>query len=158
MTQADRAAPAAEARQATQASSPFGDAAGDAYIRRAGRGLIISLYAALRAIRLYPLENAAVQNAADDLTGVAASLIQREQELEIRVSGEFVFVVKPDRTVESRPVTIGVRSDQALVVDRGLEFGETIVIEGQLRLAPGSRVAVRAGNRARPAKGGTPES
>jgi HD-GYP domain-containing protein (c-di-GMP phosphodiesterase class II) len=92
VSQPDRAAPAAEPRQATHASSPFGDAAGDAYIRRAGRGLLISLYAALRAIRLYPLENAAVQNAAEDLRAVATALIEREQELEIRVSGEFVFV------------------------------------------------------------------
>ncbi|MEO6528859.1 MAG: HD domain-containing phosphohydrolase [Gemmatimonadaceae bacterium] len=94
MTTPERAAAggAPDGRQATHASAPFGDAGGDAYIRRAGRGLIISLYAALRAIRLYPLENAAVQNAAEDLTGVAAALIERERELEIRVSGEFVFI------------------------------------------------------------------
>jgi HD-GYP domain-containing protein (c-di-GMP phosphodiesterase class II) len=93
MTSPDRGGvAAADARPVIQASSPFGDAGGDAYIRRAGRGLIISLYAALRAVRLYPLENAAVQNAAEDLTEVATALIQREHELEIRVSGEFVFI------------------------------------------------------------------
>jgi HD-GYP domain-containing protein (c-di-GMP phosphodiesterase class II) len=94
VTVPDRAAAVstADTRQATHASEPFGDSGGDAYIRRAGRGLIISLYAALRAIRLYPLENAAVQNAAEDLAGVAAALINRERELEIRVSGEFVFI------------------------------------------------------------------
>jgi HD-GYP domain-containing protein (c-di-GMP phosphodiesterase class II) len=84
--------PASVPRQVVQTSSAFGDAGGDAYIRRAGRGLIISLYAALRAIRLYPLENAAVQNAAKDLQEVAAALIAQERELEIRVSGEFVFI------------------------------------------------------------------
>ena len=63
-----------------------------------------------------------------------------------------MFVVKNDRTVESRPVTTGIRIDQELVVDRGLEFGETVVTEGQLRLAPGSRVAVRDNNR--PGRGG----
>ncbi|MEO8562824.1 MAG: HD domain-containing phosphohydrolase [bacterium] len=88
----ERTGGSSDAKPTTRASAPFGDPAGDAYIRRAGRGLIISLYAALRAIRLYPLENTAVQNAADDLTNVAAALIQREQELEIRVSGEFVFI------------------------------------------------------------------
>ena len=92
MTAPDRAGAATDARPVIQASAPFGDPGGDAYIRRAGRGLIISLYAALRAVRLYPLENAAVQNAAEDLASVAAALIQREQELEIRVSGEFVFI------------------------------------------------------------------
>jgi multidrug efflux system membrane fusion protein len=60
-------------------------------------------------------------------------------------SGSFVYVVKGDRTVESRPVTPGARVDQDVVVDRGLEVGETVVTEGQLRLAPGSRVAVRDG-------------
>ena len=79
-------------RGVVRASSPFGDVGGDAYIRRAGRGLIIALYAALRAIRLYPLENAAVQNAVKELTDVAGALIDHEHELEIRVSGEFVFI------------------------------------------------------------------
>ena len=75
-----------------RASPSFSDPGGDAYIRRSGRGLIISLYAALRAIRLYPLENAAVQNAVEDLADVAGALIEREHELEVRVSGEFVFI------------------------------------------------------------------
>ena len=65
---------------------------GDAYIRRAGKGLILAFYAALRAVRLYPLENAAVQNAAEELTVLARELLDREHEFEMRVSGEFVFV------------------------------------------------------------------
>jgi membrane fusion protein, multidrug efflux system len=60
-------------------------------------------------------------------------------------NGSFVYVVKPDRTVESRPVTTAARIDQDLVVQSGLEVGETVVTEGQLRLAPGSRVALRDG-------------
>ena len=79
-------------RAATRGSSTFSDPASDGYIRRAGRGLIISLYAALRAIRLYPLENEAVQNAVEDLAEVAGALVEKEQELEVRVSGEFVFI------------------------------------------------------------------
>jgi HD-GYP domain-containing protein (c-di-GMP phosphodiesterase class II) len=83
---------ATQDRAVVRASSTYGDAGGDAYIRRAGRAVIISLYAALRAIRLYPLENAAVQHAVQDLTDVAGTMIEREHELEIRVSGEFVFI------------------------------------------------------------------
>jgi multidrug efflux system membrane fusion protein len=60
-------------------------------------------------------------------------------------NGSFVYVVKPDRTVESRAVTTGARVDQDMVVETGLEAGETVVTEGHLRLAPGSRVAVRDG-------------
>ena len=58
-------------------------------------------------------------------------------------NGSFVYVVKPDRTVESRNVVTGARVGQDMVVDKGLEVGETVVTEGQLRLAPGSRVVVR---------------
>jgi len=65
---------------------------GDAYVRRAGKGLILAIYAALRAIRLYPLENAAVQNAAEELTALTKELLEREHELEMRVSGEFIFI------------------------------------------------------------------
>jgi multidrug efflux system membrane fusion protein len=54
--------------------------------------------------------------------------------------GMYVFVVKPDWTVESRPVVTGARVDQDLVIEKGLQEGETVVLEGQLRLAPGSRV------------------
>jgi multidrug efflux system membrane fusion protein len=59
--------------------------------------------------------------------------------------GQFVYVVKQDRTVEMRPVVTSTRVDQDLVVDSGLTPGETIVTEGQLRLAPGARVQVGGG-------------
>jgi multidrug efflux system membrane fusion protein len=60
-------------------------------------------------------------------------------------NGSFVYVVKSDRKVESRPVTVGARVDQDVVIESGLEAGETVVTEGQLRLAPGSTVVVRGG-------------
>lgn len=68
------------------------EAGGDAYLRRAGKGLILAFYAALRAVRLYPLENTAVQNAAEELSTLTNDLLERERELEMRVSGEFVFL------------------------------------------------------------------
>ena len=51
-----------------------------------------------------------------------------------------MYVVKDDRTAEMRPVTTGLRVDQDMVIDKGVQAGETVVTEGQLRLAPGSRV------------------
>ena len=57
--------------------------------------------------------------------------------------GQFVYVVKDDMRVEMRPVVTSTRVDQELVVDSGLRPGETIVTEGQLRLAPNTRVQVR---------------
>jgi multidrug efflux system membrane fusion protein len=60
-------------------------------------------------------------------------------------NGQFVYVVKEDRTVEARPVTTAQRVDQDMVIQSGLEGGETVVTEGQLRLGPNSKVAVRDG-------------
>ena len=57
--------------------------------------------------------------------------------------GQYVFVVQGDGTVESRPVVTGERFDERVVVERGVAPGEEVVTEGQLRLAPGVRVAVR---------------
>jgi HD-GYP domain-containing protein (c-di-GMP phosphodiesterase class II) len=79
------------ARESTQ-PSPFGDRSDDAFIRATGKKLIMGFYAALRAIRLYPLENAAVVKSAEELSGMASELLAKEHELEIRVSGEFVFI------------------------------------------------------------------
>jgi membrane fusion protein, multidrug efflux system len=68
------------------------------------------------------------------------ALVVPNQVVQTGQDGMYVFVVKPDNTVESRPVVTGARVDQDLVIEKGLEAGETVVLEGQLRLAPGSRV------------------
>ncbi len=63
------------------------------------------------------------------------------QAVQISQSGPFVFVVKPNNTVDLRPVKTGQRQDGDLtVIENGLEQGETIVVTGQLALAPGSKV------------------
>src|SRR5207237_10266225 len=54
--------------------------------------------------------------------------------------GQFIFVVKQDSTVEQRPIAVGQRIGEDVVIDKGLTPGEIIVTEGQLRLEPGSRV------------------
>jgi membrane fusion protein, multidrug efflux system len=58
-------------------------------------------------------------------------------------NGEFIYVVKPDQTVEQRPVAIGVTHQGLTVVQKGLSAGETVVTDGQLRLAPGAKVNVK---------------
>jgi membrane fusion protein, multidrug efflux system len=55
--------------------------------------------------------------------------------------GSYVFVVKDDRTVELRPVTIARTSGNDSIVEKGLRDGETVVTDGQLRLVPGSRIS-----------------
>lgn len=75
------------------------------------------------------------------LTTLNGALIVASQAVQTGQDGQFVFVVKPDSTVEQRPVTVGQRVDQDIVITKGLSAGETIVTEGQLRLEPGSRIA-----------------
>jgi HD-GYP domain-containing protein (c-di-GMP phosphodiesterase class II) len=72
--------------------SALGDFAADSFVRRAGRQVIVSLYGAMRVIRLYPPENEAVRNALNDLVTAARALLDRDQELEMRASSEFIFV------------------------------------------------------------------
>jgi multidrug efflux system membrane fusion protein len=59
--------------------------------------------------------------------------------------GTYVFVVKPDKTVELRPVVVERTSDDNSVIKSGLKPGETVVTDGQLRLTPGSRVTIKNG-------------
>ncbi len=61
-------------------------------------------------------------------------------------NGSYVYVVKPDRSAESRNVVTGARVGQDMVITSGLQAGETVVTEGQLRIAPGSKVVVRDSN------------
>lgn len=77
------------------------------------------------------------------LTTQPHATVVPNQAVQTGQDGQFVYVVKPDRTVEMRPVVTGTRVDQELVIDRGLQPGETVVTEGQLRLTPGSHVQVQ---------------
>jgi multidrug efflux system membrane fusion protein len=63
------------------------------------------------------------------------------QAVQISQSGPFVFVMKQDNTVDLRPVKPGQRQDGDLtVIESGVEPGETVIVTGQLALAPGSKV------------------
>ena len=63
------------------------------------------------------------------------------QAVQISQAGPFVFVLKPDNTVDLRPVKPGQRQDGDLtVVENGVEPDETVVVTGQLALAPGTKV------------------
>lgn len=77
------------------------------------------------------------------LTTQANSLVVPNQALQTGQEGTFVYLVKPDRTVEARPVVTGARMEQEIVVEKGLSAGDTVVTEGHLRLAPGTRVQIR---------------
>jgi multidrug efflux system membrane fusion protein len=54
--------------------------------------------------------------------------------------GSQVFVVKPDLTVDLRPVETGRAAGGRTVIRSGVKAGETVVTDGQLRLVPGAKV------------------
>lgn len=68
------------------------DAAVSSYVRKRGRDYIVAMYGSLRAIKLYPVEHGAVQRSLAELMGIAGEILERERELELRLSGEFLFV------------------------------------------------------------------
>jgi len=63
-------------------------------------------------------------------------------------NGQYVFVVKPDQTVELRNIKITRAEGDDTVVASGLQPGDQVVTVGQLRLAPGTRVNVGKGAQA----------
>ena len=67
------------------------------------------------------------------------------QAAQISQQGPFVFVVKPDDTAELRPVTLGLRQGNDVVIASGLAVGERVVLAGQLLVRPGSKVLVDTG-------------
>jgi multidrug efflux system membrane fusion protein len=63
-----------------------------------------------------------------------------DQAIQSSQTGEFVFVVKADSTVQKRPVVVGLSRRGTTVVENGVQAGETVVTDGQLRLKDGSSV------------------
>jgi HD-GYP domain-containing protein (c-di-GMP phosphodiesterase class II) len=84
MTDTDERRPRATISDTIQAT--------DGLVRQAGRQFLLGLYAALRSLKLYPVENEQVQRTLDELQHVALDLLRIEDALELRISGEFIFV------------------------------------------------------------------
>ena len=70
---------------------------------------------------------------------VSSQAVQTSQE------GQIVFVVKPDLTVEIRPVEVGRPINGEVIITKGLKPGERVVTDGQLRLVPGAKVEIKTG-------------
>lgn len=69
-----------------------------------------------------------------DATVIPSEAVQAGQQ------GSFVYVVKANRTVEARIVTVGQTLERRVVIDKGLAAGERVVTDGQLLLFPGAPV------------------
>jgi membrane fusion protein, multidrug efflux system len=86
------------------------------------------------------------------LSELTKAIVVPSQAIQTGQTNQFVYVVKPDPTnatsqiVEERPVTISIRYQGETVVAKGLSAGETVVTDGQLRLAPNVKVIVKSSN------------
>ena len=61
---------------------------------------------------------------------------------QMSAKGSFVYVVKQDSTAEQRPVTLGQRQGDLIVVENGVAAGESVVTTGQLGVTPGGKVRI----------------
>jgi multidrug efflux system membrane fusion protein len=70
------------------------------------------------------------------------SLVVPPAAVQIGQNGSYVFVVKDDNTVETRPVTVDRTVNGMAVIGKGLKAGEKVVTDGQLRLSDGTHVQI----------------
>jgi membrane fusion protein, multidrug efflux system len=77
------------------------------------------------------------------LSNVVSATVVPSYAVQNGQNGDFIFVVKPDETVEARPVKTGVAYRNIQTILSGLQPGETIVTDGQLRLTPGAKVLIK---------------
>jgi membrane fusion protein, multidrug efflux system len=73
---------------------------------------------------------------------VPASVVQQGPQ------GSYAYVVNPDNTVAVRPVKVAQVSDGQALIDSGLEANEQVVVDGQYKLRPGTRVTILHGKAA----------
>jgi membrane fusion protein, multidrug efflux system len=81
------------------------------------------------------------------------AIVVPAQALQTGQQGPFVFVVKPDATVEIRRVTVARTQGGETIIAKGLEPGESVVTDGQPRLVAGAKVDVRTAERGGKGKG-----
>jgi multidrug efflux system membrane fusion protein len=62
--------------------------------------------------------------------------------------GEYVYIVTPQSTAESRPVVTGGTYKNLTLISSGLEAGQKVIVDGQVRVAPNAKVAAQSGSAA----------
>ncbi len=87
-----------------------------------------------------------------DGVAVPAAVVQRGPQ------GTYAFVIKSDQTVEMRPIVVDQVQDGVALIADGLRAGERVVIDGQYRLQPGSKVAPSERGKAPAVSGGSAAS
>ena len=82
------------------------------------------------------------------LSVIAGAVVVPTQAVQTGQDGQFIYVVKADDTVELRPVVTGIAHDGGTVVQSGIQTGDMVVTDGQLRLTPGSKVSIKTAQEA----------
>ncbi len=80
------------------------------------------------------------------LTTRPDSVVVPSQAIQTGQKGQYLYVVKPDNTVESRLITVAMRLGSETVIDKGVQPGDKVVVDGQVRLVPGARIQAKTGN------------
>lgn len=91
-------------------------------------------------LRLWPGE---FVNVVLRLSEQEKAIVVPSQAVQTGQQGDYVFIIKPDMTVESRAVKVERTVGGESVITEGIKPGETVVTDGQLRLVPGVKVKVR---------------
>jgi HD-GYP domain-containing protein (c-di-GMP phosphodiesterase class II) len=64
----------------------------DGFVRKMGREFLLAIYGALRTVKMYPPDNPVVQKTMQEVVRLSNELLRNEREVELRVSGEFIFI------------------------------------------------------------------
>lgn len=86
------------------------------------------------------------------LRNLPGAVLMPSEALQTGPEGGYVYVARPDGTVEMRKVRTLAVGEPQLVVLEGLAAGERVVTDGQLRLVPGARFEARGDNRSAPVR------
>ena len=95
--------------------------------------------------KLWPGQFVTISIQLDELTN---AVVVPSQAVQVGQNGQFIYVVNAEQTVEMRPVKTGITFKNETVVPSGLKAGETVVTDGQLRLAPKMKVTVKVSDAA----------
>jgi len=82
-------------------------------------------------------------NAVLTLTLQPDAIVVPSQSIQTGQKGQYVFIIKNDLTVEDRPIIVGRTLNSETIIEKGLQPGEKVVTDGQLRLVPGAKIQIK---------------
>src|SRR3954454_19470371 len=84
--------PATQNTGASFAPPSVAERGSDGFVRKMGREFLLAIYGALRTVKMYPPDNPVVQKTIQEVVRLSNELLRIEREVELRVSGEFIFI------------------------------------------------------------------